>query len=90
MRTEQRIILEAADLLIVANNKFIEYYDIAARTPFKPQALHPAEECAIAYMIARIHLRRIAEDLGLNINSQLRAFRFCKTTEMSTGTSFNP
>jgi len=83
MTREQKLILEAVDLLIVANNKFIEYYDTLGSISFNPTALHPAEECAIAFLTAKMHLRRIAADHALNINPQLKAFRLCKTTQMS-------
>jgi hypothetical protein len=85
MTREQQLIHDAVDVLIQANNKFIQYYEIIGPSSFKPHALHPAEECAIAYLQARIHLKRIASDLGLNVEPQLKAFMLCKTTDTSMG-----
>jgi hypothetical protein len=83
MTQQQQLILEAVDLLVATNNKFIEYYDTLVPIAFNPNALHPAEECAIAFLTARMHLRRIASDNALNINPLLKAFKLCKTTEMN-------
>jgi hypothetical protein len=79
MPTQQEIIVHAADLLVEANNCFIEYYQTVVHE-FRKEALHPAEEMAINLLTARIHLGRICEDHGIDIQPLLWHFKLCRTT----------
>jgi hypothetical protein len=79
MPTQQEIIVHAADLLVETNNTFIDYYQTVVHE-FRKDALHPAEELAINFLTARIHIGRIAEDLGIDVQPLLQHFKLCRTT----------
>ena len=83
MTPEQKIILDAAEMLLAANNKFLEYYnrvlpDLREKARTNPTPLpHPAEDILDSLHVALIEFKILGQHIGFNLEPVFKNFQLC-------------
>jgi hypothetical protein len=83
MTKEQKIILDAAEMLIAANNKFAEYYAAIFPTipvlPPNGQFMVPAERVVVSFLEVREDLLALGKEINLDLEPTFKQFIECET-----------